>query len=118
MSRPQREDPGLAAVGRSIWLAGLGALAEMERGRRAFFDDLVERGRKVERNQLKAVDRAVARSSDRAERLGEELRHRVHRGVEEVLHRANLPSRDDLKVLAARLDRLAERIEAAVPPRG
>ena len=112
MSR-RDEAPSLAEVGRSIWLAGLGALAEVERGRRGFFDDLVERGRRVERAQLKAVDRAVARSSERAERLGEEVRERVHAGVEEVLHRANLPSRDDLKVLAARLDRLAERIEAA-----
>lgn len=112
MSR-RDEAPRLSEVGRSIWLAGLGALAEVERGRRAFFDELVERGRRVERDQLKAVDRAVARSSERAERFGEELRERVHAGVEDVLHRANLPSRDDLKVLAARLDRLAERIEAA-----
>ena len=104
-------------VGRSIWLAGLGALAEVERRRRTFFDDLVERGRRVEREQLRAVDRAVARSSERAEHLGDEVRRRVHAGVEEVLHRANLPSRDDLKALAARLDRLAERIEAAGRPR-
>lgn len=117
MSREHDETPDFATVGRSLWLAGLGALAEMERGRRAFFDELVERGRRVERSQLKAVDRAVARSAERAEHLGDELRRRVHRGVEEVLHRANLPSRDDLKTLAARLDRLAERIDAAAAPR-
>lgn len=106
----------LTELSRTIWLAGLGALAEVEGGRRAFFDDLVERGRRVERDQMKTVDRVVARTSERAEHLGEEVRQRLKGGVEEVLHRANLPSRDDLKALAARLDRLAERIEAAEGP--
>lgn len=104
--------PELLEMGRSIWLAGLGALAEADRGSRALFDDLVDRGRRLERDQLQAVDRFVARTSERAEELGGEVRQRLHGGVEEVLHRANLPSRDDLKALAARLDRLAERIEA------
>lgn len=98
-------------AGRSIWLAGLGALAGAEESGRGLFDDLVERGRRMEREQLRALDRAVARTSERAERLGDRVRSTVHGGVEGVLHRANLPSRDDLKDLAARLDRLAERID-------
>jgi len=107
----------LAETGRELWLAGVGALAEVDRGRRELFDDLVERGRKVERGQLKAVDRAVSRGAESAERLGAGLRRTVHASVEEVLHRANLPSRDDLKSLSARLDRLAERIESIAEQR-
>jgi poly(hydroxyalkanoate) granule-associated protein len=99
-------------AGRTIWWAGLGALAEVERGGRQVFDELVERGRHLERRQLKSLDRTVARASEAAEEIGEQVRSRVQGGVGGVLHRAHLPSRDDLKALAARLDRLAERIEA------
>lgn len=102
----------LADAGRSVWLAGLGALAELERGSREAFDRMVERGRKVERQQLRAIDHAVAAAAEGAEKLGEKVRHGVQDGVEDVLHSVNLPSRDDLKVLASYLDRLAERIDA------
>lgn len=107
-----RTPPDVGELSHSIWLAGLGALAEADRTGRALFDDLVDRGRRVERDQLKAVDRFVARASESVEGVGEGLRRRIQGGVEVALHRANLPSRDDLKVLAARLDRLAERIES------
>jgi len=108
----RKEKDDLVETGRAIWLAGLGALAEMEQGRQRLFDDLVERGRRVERQQLKAIDRGVARASEAAEKLSHEVRGRFQDGVGGVLHRANLPSRDDLKALAARLDRLSERVDA------
>jgi poly(hydroxyalkanoate) granule-associated protein len=110
MSRDEKNE--LLETGRAIWLAGLGALAEVEEGGRRVFDDLVERGRTLERQQLKAIDKGVARASDAAEKLSHQVRGRVQDGVSGVLHRANLPSRDDLKALAARLDRLSERVEA------
>ena len=121
MKRRRLFSPGaslpLADAGRQLWLAGLGALSQVDRGGRDFFDGLVERGKQVEKNQLRAVDRAVARSAESAERLGGGLRRSVHAGVDEVLHRANLPSRADLRELAARLDRLSERVEAVAARR-
>lgn len=114
MTTTSEHDPlhEIGETGRTIWLAGLGALARVEQEGRRVFDSLVERGRKVERRQLKAIDRAVADGSRRAEQLGDEMRDKVHAGVDGVLHRARLPTRTDLKELSALLDRLAERIEA------
>ena len=100
-----------AEAGRSIWRAGLGALDEAQRSGRAFFDDLVARGRRVESGQFRALDRAVSRAAEGAEGVAEEVSRRWHEGVEAVLHRANLPTRHDLARLNARLDRLSERIE-------
>jgi len=102
---------GLVETGRSIWLAGLGALGEVGVTGRALFDDLVERGRKLETRQFRSLDRAVARTADRVERAGAGVKDRLERRVEQVVHRADLPSRRDLRELSARLDRLAERIE-------
>lgn len=109
MSGGKRRDA--AAAGRTIWLAGLGALGSLEDRGRAIFDDLVAKGRKVESGQFKALDRAVCQAADGAEKLGEEVRGKLHEGVDSVLHRAHLPTRDDLAELTARLDRLSERIE-------
>ncbi|HEX2165088.1 MAG TPA: phasin family protein [Thermoanaerobaculia bacterium] len=101
----------LADAGRTIWLAGLGALGEIERGGREAFDRLVERGRRVEGGQFRAVDRTVSRAAESAERLAEEADARLRHGVDTLLHRANLPTRGDLAELSARLDRLSERLE-------
>lgn len=101
----------LGETGRSIWFAGLGALAEARETGRAFFDELVERGRKLETRQFRSLDRAVARTADRVEQAGAEVKGRIERTVEGVAHRIDLPSRRDLRDLSARLDRLAERLE-------
>ncbi|HUO87401.1 MAG TPA: phasin family protein [Thermoanaerobaculia bacterium] len=109
MSAEKRSD--VTAAGRTIWLAGLGAIGALEDRGRAVFDDLVARGRRVESGQFKALDRTVCRAADGAEKISEEVREKVHVGLDSVLHRANLPTRDDLAELSARLDRLSERIE-------
>lgn len=101
----------LADAGRTLWLAGLGALGEMGRGGREAFERLVERGRRVEGGQFRALDRTVSRAAEGAERLSEEAEARLQSGVDALLHRANLPTRGDLAELAARLDRLSERLE-------
>lgn len=111
MSGEARKGGDLRQAGRTIWLAGLGALGEVERSGREMFDELVTRGRRVERGQFRALDRTVSRAAEAAERTGEEVRERLRDGVGAILHRVDLPTRDDLAELAARLDRLSERIE-------
>lgn len=111
MSGAASKGGDLRDAGRTIWLAGLGAAGEAGRSGRALFDDLVARGRRVESGQFRALDRSVSRAAETAERTGEEVREKLREGVGAVLHRANLPTRDDLAELAARLDRLSERIE-------
>ncbi|HEX2252290.1 MAG TPA: phasin family protein [Thermoanaerobaculia bacterium] len=101
----------VAGAGHTIWLAGLGALAEAERSGREVFDDLVARGRRVETEQFKALDRTVARAAEGAERLSEAVSRTLNEGVRGILHRASLPTREDLNELSARLDRLAERLD-------
>lgn len=100
----------LRDAGRTIWLAGRGALGEVGHSGREVFDRLVTRGRRVESGQFRALDRSVSRAAEAAERTGDEVREKLREGVEAVLHRVDLPTRDDLADLAARLDRLSERI--------
>lgn len=101
----------LTTAGRTVWLAGLGALAQVEEEGRELFDDLVERGRKLEVRQFKALDRTVAKSSDTVKEWSDRVQHTVEDGMRGVLHRVGLPSRDDLGRLSTRLDTLSKKVD-------
>lgn len=101
----------LGETGRRVWLAGMGAVAEMEKESRQIFDQLVERGRRVETRQFKAIDRTVARTSERLQELGERLQCRIEDGARGLLVRLGLPTRDDLDKLSGRISTLSKNVE-------
>jgi poly(hydroxyalkanoate) granule-associated protein len=101
----------LGEAGRNVWLAGMGAVAKVEKEGRDLFDTLVERGRKVEKSQFKALDRTVARTSERVREVSEKVQEQVEERAKEVLHRLGLPTRDDLETLSGRLAALSQKID-------
>lgn len=101
----------LTETGRSIWLAGLGAVAQAgEEGREAF-DRLVERGKKTEQRQFQTIDRTVARTSETMKDWSERLQGNLEDGMRGVLERVGLPTRRDLSRLSSRLDTLNQKVE-------
>lgn len=103
----------LTEAGRSLWLAGLGAVKRVEEEGRGLFDSLVERGRKVERRQFKTIDRTLAEGTRRARDLSGRVRSRVEVGVRDALHRLGVATRDDLETLAGRLEALDRKLAQA-----
>lgn len=101
----------LTETGRSIWLAGLGAVAQAGEEGREMFDQLVERGRKTEQRQFQSIDRTVARTSETMRDWSERLQESLEDGMRGVLHRVGLPTRQDLSRLSARLDTLTQKVE-------
>jgi poly(hydroxyalkanoate) granule-associated protein len=106
----------LRGAGRNVWLAGLGAFARAEEEGREFFDQLVERGRKVESRQFKSLDRTVARTSDQFKEWGDRVQDTVQDSLQELLHRVGLPSREDLDHLSARLNALSRKVDQVASP--
>ena len=116
----------LLAAGRNLWLAGLGAAAEVEEGSRGLFDRLVERGRPVEGKQKKLTRSLAKTVTKRANEVARDLGKLVEETVEfesrGMLKKLNLMTREDVKILSARLETLSKKIneyavrhEAAVP---
>ena len=101
----------LLAAGRSLWLAGLGAVAEMEEGSRELFDRLVERGKPLEEKQKKAAEAMTERAQRSARELGKLLQDTVAYESRGMLKRLNVMTRDDLKVLSSRLSTLSKKID-------
>jgi poly(hydroxyalkanoate) granule-associated protein len=100
----------LSDAGRTLWLAGLGAMKRVEEEGRGLFDSLVERGRKVEKRQFKTIDRTLAQTTRRVRDLSGRVQSRVEVGVRDTLHRLGVATRDDLQALAGRLEALDRKV--------
>jgi poly(hydroxyalkanoate) granule-associated protein len=113
----------LVAAGRNLWLAGLGAVVGVEEGTRDLFDRLVERGRPIEKRQKKVAEAVADRANRTAQGLGQLVQDTVEYESREMLKRFNVMTREDVKLLAARLETLTKKVdeyaarkEAAVAP--
>jgi len=112
----------LRTAGRNLWLAGLGAVAEVEEGSRELFDRLVERGVPVEEKQKKLTETVTERASKAARSFTKLVEETVEFESRGMLKRLNLMTSEDIKILSARLETLSKKIndyavrhEATVP---
>ena len=104
----------LRAAGRNLWLAGLGAVAtitEVDEGSRELFDRLVERGRPLEEQQRKTFRELGDRTEETVREMRKLFRETVEYEGKGVLKKLGVLTRDDVKVLAARIDTLSQKID-------
>ena len=101
----------LRAAGRSLWLAGLGAVAEVEEEGRELFDRLVERGRPLEKRRQKAAAAMTQRAQKAARDIGKLLEDTVVYEGRGMLKRLHVMTREDVKALSARLETLSKKID-------
>ena len=101
-------------TGRNLWLAGLGALAEIEHEGRAFFDQLVERGRPLEARRRQAVDQFGNQANAKLREVGELVRDQVRYDVKRALLRVGIPTVEDFQQLSSRLEALSLRIDETI----
>jgi poly(hydroxyalkanoate) granule-associated protein len=101
----------LFAAGRTLWLAGLGAVAGVEEGTRDLFGRLVERGQPVEDRQKKTVEAVVDRANRTAQGLSQLVQDTVEYESREMLKRFNVMTREDVKLLSARLETLSKKLD-------
>jgi poly(hydroxyalkanoate) granule-associated protein len=100
----------LRTAGRNLWLAGLGAVAEVEDGGRELFDRLVERGVPVEEKQKKLTETVTERANRAVRSVSKLVEETVEFEGRGMLKRLNLMTREDVKILSARLETLSKKI--------
>jgi poly(hydroxyalkanoate) granule-associated protein len=101
----------LLSAGRNLLLAGIGAVAEVDNASLRLFDRLVERGRPLEERQRRAAEALANRANGAIHEAGKLLQDTVEYEARQVLKKVGILTRDDLKVLSARLDVLARQID-------
>jgi poly(hydroxyalkanoate) granule-associated protein len=107
----------LTDAGRSLWLAGVGAVAEVKDAGMQTFDRLVERGRPVEEKQKKLVQKVTDRATQTVREAGKLLQDTVEYESRGMLKRLNVMTREDVKVLSSRLNSLSKKVDEAVARR-
>lgn len=125
--------PGeLTRRGREVWLAGLGALAAVEEEGSKWFNDLVQRGEKMEEEGKKQLGEAASDVSERQEQATKTVEksmkdtvgmveETVSRTVRRVMERLDVPAREEVRSLSVKVDELTrkvDRLAAAVEARG
>lgn len=110
----------LKSAGRNLWLASLGAVAEVEESGRDLFSHLVERGRPFEEKQRQVWEQAFEKAGDKTQETVRELSTLVQDTMEfetkGVLQKLGLLTRDDVKILTSRLDTLARKLDELGAP--
>ena len=101
----------LLNAGRNVLLAGIGAVAEADDASQRLFDRLVERGRPLDERQRRAAEAFADRANGAMHEAGKLFQDTVEYEARQVLKKVGILTRDDLKVLSARLDILARQID-------
>lgn len=104
-----------------VWLAGLGALAQVQAQGSKAFEKLVGDGlsfqRKSQEQAQQRLQEATARLTDLAQDFGQQasvrvdkLEHLFEERVAKALHRLGMPTLQDMQVLQARIHALEEQL--------
>ncbi len=101
----------LLNAGRNLLLAGIGAVVEADNASLRLFDRLVERGRPLDERQRKAAEAFADRASGAVHEAGKLFQDTVEYEARQVLKKVGVLTRDDLKVLSARLEILSRQID-------
>jgi poly(hydroxyalkanoate) granule-associated protein len=107
----------LTGVGRSLWLAGVGVVAEVSEAGMETFDRLVERGRPVEAKGRQVIETVADRATRTVREAGKLVQDTVEYESRGVLKRLNVMTREDVKVLSSRLNSLSRKVDEAVARR-
>lgn len=107
----------LTGAGRSLWLAGIGAVAEVSEAGRETFDRLVERGRPIEEKQRQMVQKVTDRATQTVREAGKLVQDTVEYESRGMLKRLNVMTREDVKVLSSRLNSLSKKVDEVVARR-
>jgi poly(hydroxyalkanoate) granule-associated protein len=107
----------LFAAGRSLWLAGLGVVAEVEEGTQRLFGRLVAKGLPVEERQKRAVEAVAEKAKGTALGLTQLVQDTVEYESRQMLKRLNVMTVEDVKILSARLETLSTKLDEYVARR-
>ncbi len=122
MARNNRSNTALMVKDNAqhIWLAGLGALATAgEEGNRVF-EDLVEKGAKLEKTGRARLEKVLTKAQGRARSLRGEAEGAIGRvsapidaGVSTALNKLGIPTRKEILALTRRVEELTRTVQSA-----
>lgn len=107
----QGERRSFSDMMRKVVLAGIGAAALAQDELEEFVEKLIERGELAEADGRKLMKDARERQRKLFQEQTRKVEEAFDRRIEAVLERMNLPTRDEIAALNARIADLAQKVE-------
>lgn len=111
-SRSELLPEGMAERGREVWLAGLGALATVEKEGARLFNTLVERGQTLEAEGRNRLGSAKEDLSARQKETAGKLEENVYSSVRGTMERLGVPTRTEMDALSKQVETLSRKLDA------
>ena len=102
-------------MGRNVWLAGLGVVAYADEEARTLYGKLVDKGETFENSERNVVGRKLNEVTDTAKKITDEAGEKVQGVVQTVMHRAGVPTSDEIQTLIQRVETLTAKVEKIQP---
>lgn len=96
--------------GRKVVLAGLGVVTLAQEELTQLFNDLVDRGTKTEQKTRKLVNKQVKTRQKEVHKATKRVESEVEKRFEDVLHRMNVPSKNDIEKLSRKVSTLNRKV--------
>ena len=103
---------GVAEPVREVWLAGLGALATVEKEGARLFNTLVERGQGMEAEGKSRIESTKENLSARQKETAGRLEENVYGSVRTAMERLGVPTRTEMDALSKQVDVLSKKLDA------
>jgi poly(hydroxyalkanoate) granule-associated protein len=101
----------LVETAHRILLAGIGAMALAQEEIEDFVDKLVERGEIAEADGRKLIKDVVERRRKQAKEEAKKAEGALDQRVEEILARLNIPTKDEIEALSAKIGALTKKVD-------
>ncbi len=96
--------------GRKVVLAGLGVVTLAQEELTQLFENLVDRGTKTEEKTRKLVNKQVKNRQKEVNKATKRVESEVEKRFEDVLHRMNIPSKNDIEKLSRKVTTLNKKV--------
>ena len=100
----------LVENGRKMVLAGLGAMTMAQEELVHLFNNLVERGSETEEKTRGMVNKQVENRQKEAQKAAKKMEKVVEKRFENLLHRMNIPSKNDIEKLSRKVTTLNKKV--------
>jgi poly(hydroxyalkanoate) granule-associated protein len=104
----------IAGRGHEVWLAGLGAFAAVEEEGTSLFNNLVQRGKKLEDTGRKRVDELREQVDERRTRMVDRLDERLYQPMMDAMKSFGVPTRREIRSLTEKVEALTRQVEVLV----
>lgn len=96
---------------RKVLLAGIGAVALTQEEVEKFVNKLVDRGEIAEKDGRKLINDVMDKRRKKTEEVRTEAEDELDKRIEQLLERMNVPTKDDIDALSAKITTLTKKVD-------